>query len=170
MLICFNLIHLLSNTQKLEFQINKKLIYRSFTDLVAETPYVDPYYQNRLLKKMNMSFVYDKKITTNIAFNSSLRYVRLQGAFIPFLFVDRDDYIIGTQHINSLEFYSDRIQNGIALSSSFNVDYEKINFLLQLDYNNIKSQDHNNKQFNPRFKFSTLLEYDLTNQINFISN
>jgi len=166
-----NLFKKLGKSHHIELDVGKKIIYQSFSNVFNIIPYLDPDYRNSLIKKFNLSFLYNAKVHNNISVYHNLHYIIERGTLIPFLF-DRGNGTMSLvdSYMNSLSLYKDDIQQGIVFSSSISISAQVYDFFVEGSWQIINSSIHTSHQFVPRFQLKSTFKMDVTNRINMVSN
>ena len=175
--LLFPKIHLskkISDTQMIQFNLNKQLIYHSYNHLLDLAPYVDPFYRNALSKELNINILYNKLLSNKLSFASNVNYLISKGSLLPFIFHERYETVFSSEYqnnyLNPIGILLDPVQRGMIIKYSLGLDWDKYNVLFEGELNFIKSVDHLHKSFVPKQKLNSVITMQLFEKINLISN
>lgn len=150
--------------QRIKFEFTKELKYNSFSGLVNQIPFLDPYYKNSFSKIFNSNFTYNRLFSKNLSFIAVLGYNIFEDYPIPCLVNDSSQ-----EHINALSIYLSQFQ-GFDVSSSLNFSRSNYNFNISASLNMMSSRTHINYMLMPRFKLNSHFDINLFRSLHLIAD
>ncbi|MDC0189384.1 hypothetical protein OAJ42_00695 [Flavobacteriales bacterium] len=154
--------------QRIDFLFSKNLKYQTFNTLFVKIPYSSYRYRNSISEELIVSFIYNNKLSNEIALFGDINYHRFDNECIPILLRGESSSNL-THSSNYLELYLLDF-TGLTASSKLTLYSDMIDIFFKATYNALKSTDHSDKKLFPALRFHSNMQIKIIENTLLISD